>query len=107
MSSIKKDNESFAGGPVDIHLDPQTAHEIAEEEDAPLGVKTVEAAEKVYGKYSKWILFIRLVFPHYRVYARHESLHPVLAWLHISIRWTVRRHIPISLMQLRHLATIV
>ena len=31
--------------------------------EAQLGVKTVEAAEKVYGKYSKWLLFFRCVEP--------------------------------------------
>ena len=33
-------------------------YEVAEEVDAHMGVKKVEAAEKVYGKYSKWALFI-------------------------------------------------
>lgn len=62
MSSIKKDNESFGGTPADVTIDPRTAREIEEEEDAHLGVKTVEAAEKVYGKYSKWFLFIGYVY---------------------------------------------
>ena len=29
---------------------------------AHIGVKTVEATHKVYGKYSKWFLFIRCAF---------------------------------------------
>lgn len=29
---------------------------------AHLGVRRVEASEKVFGKYSKWCLFIRCVF---------------------------------------------
>ncbi|KAJ3548443.1 hypothetical protein NM688_g5297 [Phlebia brevispora] len=59
MSSIKKDSDSF-GGTADVVIDPRTALELEEEQDAHVGVKTVEAAEKVYGKYSKWFLFIGL-----------------------------------------------
>ena len=32
-----------------------------QEEDAHAGVRVVEAAEKVYGEYSKWFLFIGCV----------------------------------------------
>ncbi|KAL1938676.1 hypothetical protein VTO73DRAFT_11279 [Trametes versicolor] len=39
-------------------IDPELARKIREEEDAHLGVKTVEAAERVYGRWSKWFLFI-------------------------------------------------
>ncbi|KAH9895800.1 drug:h+ antiporter [Cubamyces lactineus] len=39
-------------------IDPSLAQEIQEEEDAHLGVKTVEAAERVYGRYTKWLLFV-------------------------------------------------
>ncbi|KAI0367328.1 drug:h+ antiporter [Pilatotrama ljubarskyi] len=39
-------------------IDPHLAQKIQEEEDAHLGVKTVEAAERVYGRYSKWFLFL-------------------------------------------------
>ncbi|KAI0635481.1 drug:h+ antiporter [Trametes polyzona] len=39
-------------------LDFDTKHELDSEADAHLGVLTVEAAEKVYGRYSKWFLFI-------------------------------------------------
>ena len=60
-SSIKKDSSSFTGTPRDIILDTKTAQEVEEEQDAHLGVKTVEAAEKVYGRYSKWFLFIGYV----------------------------------------------
>ena len=42
-------------------LDRETAQVIQAEEDAHLGVKAVEAAEKVYGRYSKWFLFIGCV----------------------------------------------
>ena len=57
-SSIKKDSDSFAGAPANVIIDAKTAQELEAETDAHLGVKTVEAAEKVYGKYSKWWLFI-------------------------------------------------
>ena len=42
-------------------FDPRIAEELQAEEDAHVGVKAVEAAEKVYGKYSKWFLFIGCV----------------------------------------------
>ncbi|PSS03712.1 hypothetical protein PHLCEN_2v3966 [Hermanssonia centrifuga] len=58
--SLKKDSGSFTGSgvPDDLAIDPRTAQEVEEEQDAHVGVKTVEAAEKVYGKYSKWFLFL-------------------------------------------------
>ncbi|THH28555.1 hypothetical protein EUX98_g5621 [Antrodiella citrinella] len=56
MSSIKKDTASSQ----EPELDLRTAEEIQAEQDAHLGVKTVEAAEKVYGRHSKWFLFIGL-----------------------------------------------
>ena len=42
-------------------LDPEIAEELEAEEDAHGGVRTVEAAEQVFGKYSKWFLFIGYV----------------------------------------------
>lgn len=42
---------------LDVHMQAAVAREI----DAHVGVKRVQAAEKVYGKYSKWILFISYV----------------------------------------------
>ncbi|OJT02311.1 Siderophore iron transporter 3 [Trametes pubescens] len=39
-------------------LDSATKLEIDAEADAHLGVRTVEAAEQVYGRYSKWFLFV-------------------------------------------------
>lgn len=52
MSMLKKDDQSVilqvSEPPDDLQL----------EQDASVGVKTVEAAEKVYGKHSKWFLFI-------------------------------------------------
>ncbi len=58
--SLKKYSGSFTGSgvPDDLAIDPRTAQEVEEEQDAHVGVKTVEAAEKVYGKYSKWFLFL-------------------------------------------------
>lgn len=38
-------------------IDPHLAEVIEAEVDAHVGVKKVEAAEKVYGRYSKWFLF--------------------------------------------------
>nr|VWP00768.1 C3H1-type domain-containing protein [Ganoderma boninense] len=46
-------------------LDEQTVKELQAEQDAHLGVKAVEAAEKVYGRYSKWLLFIGLALASY------------------------------------------
>ncbi|KAI0759138.1 drug:h+ antiporter [Trametes elegans] len=42
-----------------------TKIELETEEDAHLGVKTVEAAEKVYGRYSKWFLFVGIALASY------------------------------------------
>ncbi|EMD31052.1 hypothetical protein CERSUDRAFT_163556 [Gelatoporia subvermispora B] len=39
--------------------------ELEAEQDAHVGVKKVEAAEKVYGRYSKWFLFIGLALASY------------------------------------------
>ncbi|KAH9846877.1 drug:h+ antiporter [Lenzites betulinus] len=46
-------------------IDPDLARKIQEEEDAHVGVKTVEAAEKVYGRYSKWFLFVGIALASY------------------------------------------
>lgn len=40
-------------------IDTSVVLAVRAEEDAHVGVKKVEAAEKVYGRYSKWFLFIR------------------------------------------------
>ncbi|KAI0329355.1 drug:h+ antiporter [Cubamyces sp. BRFM 1775] len=60
--SIGSDNALEAGIP---RLDFTTKIEIEAEEDAHLGVKTVEAAEKVYGRYSKWFLFVGIALASY------------------------------------------
>ncbi|KAH9896440.1 drug:h+ antiporter [Cubamyces lactineus] len=60
--SIGSDNALEAGIP---RLDFTTKVEIEAEEDAHLGVKTVEAAEKVYGRYSKWFLFVGIALASY------------------------------------------
>ena len=56
-------------------LDARVEQQLQAEADAHLGVKKVEAAEKVYGKYSKWFLFLGcapspLLFSFLRVRAR-------------------------------------
>ena len=38
-------------------LDARTASELAREADAHAGVRRVEAAARVYGRYSRWVLF--------------------------------------------------
>lgn len=60
MSDLKKDSGLY--GPQDERIiDPRTEQEVEEEKDAHVGVKTVEAAEKVYGRYSKWLLYLGCV----------------------------------------------
>ncbi|PAV16768.1 MFS polyamine transporter [Pyrrhoderma noxium] len=56
------DSEHGVDSPV---LDPRTHEEIQREIDAHVGVARVEAAEKVYGKYSKWVLFSSLALACY------------------------------------------
>ena len=60
MTSTKKNNV-FTGLPDERVIDPRTEEEIEAERDAHVGVKIVEAAEKVYGRYSKWFLFLGYV----------------------------------------------
>ncbi|KAI0781782.1 drug:h+ antiporter [Abortiporus biennis] len=59
------DDSSLGGLDGEQVLDQTTVAEIEEEQDAHIGVKAVEAAEKVYGKYSKWFLFIGLALASY------------------------------------------
>ncbi|KAI0354154.1 drug:h+ antiporter [Trametes cingulata] len=61
-SSLHSDGALEAAIP---KLDFATKIEIESEEDAHLGVKTVEAAEKVYGRYSKWFLFVGIALASY------------------------------------------
>lgn len=59
MASLKK-KESDS----DLSGSPQWVSSTANRTDADeaqVGVKVVEAAEKVYGRYSKWFLFIGYV----------------------------------------------
>ncbi|TBU22782.1 drug:h+ antiporter [Dichomitus squalens] len=46
-------------------LDEDIERELEAEEDAHIGVKAVEAAEKVYGRHSKWFLFIGIALASY------------------------------------------
>ncbi|KAH8109673.1 drug:h+ antiporter [Phellopilus nigrolimitatus] len=53
-------------------LDARTQDEVAQEVDAHVGVKRVEAAEKVHGRYSKWTLFVSLGLASY-IYSLDSS----------------------------------
>ena len=80
-----------------------TKIELETEEDAHLGVKTVEAAEKVYGRYSKWFLFVGCV-PRFLSTTRRVRPNPVAAQyrprvLHLLSGW----HDDVQLPRLCHL----
>jgi hypothetical protein len=51
MSDLAKDSGSYHSDQADVF----------KADEPQIGVKTVEAAEKVYGRYSKWFLFIGFV----------------------------------------------
>lgn len=53
-------------------IDTRTAEELSREADAHLGVKRVEAARKVFGRYSNWVLFISLGLASY-IYSLDSS----------------------------------
>ena len=59
---------------------------------AHIGVKTVEATHKVYGKYTKWFLFIRYALQFLFLSWSHES--HCIAWVSppTSTRWMEQRH---------------
>ncbi|KAI0076314.1 drug:h+ antiporter [Panus rudis PR-1116 ss-1] len=59
MSSLKKDDGSDFGGDDHQHSRPVVDIEQPDPE-AVVGAKTVEASAKVWGKYSKWALFISI-----------------------------------------------
>ena len=61
MQEATKDHDLFNGPPDEKVADPGTLESVSGEAEAYTGVKTVEAAEKVYGKYSKWLLFLGYV----------------------------------------------
>lgn len=56
-AGLEERNVGAGAGP----LDARTQAELLREADAHVGVKKVEAATRVYGPYSKWILFISCV----------------------------------------------
>lgn len=60
-SSQTEPSVHSAGDTRPPRLDTSIIHAVRVEEDAHVGVKKVEAAEKVYGRYSKWVLFARYV----------------------------------------------
>lgn len=75
-----------------LYLDSRTAAQIQAEEDAHIGVKTSQAAYKIYGKYSKWSLFAGCVFYIYRsCYHDRLNVGSVLDFRHTYIRWTALR----------------
>ena len=62
--------------------DERTVAVLQVEEDAHLGVKAVEAAEKVYGRYSKWFLFVGCVLvPLLPARLERLDLRPPASWL--------------------------
>ncbi|KZP28418.1 MFS general substrate transporter [Athelia psychrophila] len=63
------DLESTQGSP---RLDTRTFVAVQAEQEAHLGVKTVEAAERVYGRFAKWFLFIGLGLASY-IYSLDSS----------------------------------
>lgn len=67
MSPIKEKDVEYGSRDVVQNLphdvgavDSRTAEELTREADAHIGVKRVEAARKVFGRYSNWVLFISL-----------------------------------------------
>lgn len=61
MTSLKKkESGSYLSGSPQWDS-PESRGSSSDTDDAQAGVKVVEAAEKVYGKYSKWFLFIGYV----------------------------------------------
>ena len=61
MQEATKDRDLFNGPPDEKVADPGAPESVSEEAEAYTGVKTVEAAEKVYGKYTKCLLFLGCV----------------------------------------------
>ncbi|KAF8880998.1 drug:h+ antiporter [Infundibulicybe gibba] len=57
---MSKQEEESRVGSEDGHRSPTSAVTGAEDVSAHEGVKTVQATHKVYGKYSKWFLFVSL-----------------------------------------------
>lgn len=81
MSSIKEKERDTEYGSHDVAqdlpydtgaVDSRTAEELAREADAHLGVKRVEAARKVFGRYSNWVLFVSLGLASY-IYSLDSS----------------------------------
>lgn len=58
MDPAKKDSDSIELPHLDVSDDASSVAGVA------LGVQTVEAAEKVYGKHTKWFLFLGHVLLH-------------------------------------------
>ncbi|PIL29490.1 MFS general substrate transporter [Ganoderma sinense ZZ0214-1] len=62
-------------------LDPDVADEIEAEEDAHGGVAAVEAAEQVFGQYSKWFLFIGIGLASYVYSLDNQTTSNYLPWV--------------------------
>ena len=74
MDLQKKDSGSYKSSQLNtFERDP----EHFEADEPQVGVKTVEAAEKVYGKYSKWFLFIGYVMSRFS-FSRQRSSYALL-----------------------------
>ena len=69
--SESRDVESHQGPLPLSGLDTEILVAVQAEEDAHIGVKKVEAAERVYGRFSKWFLFIGSVIPLSNIGTRH------------------------------------
>jgi len=65
MSNMALDREgSVHSKHTDVEKDAAAALDISSEEEyVHQGVKTVEATNKIFGKYSKWALFVGYVSP--------------------------------------------
>ncbi|EIW85960.1 MFS general substrate transporter [Coniophora puteana RWD-64-598 SS2] len=63
---------SIRSGDAALALDGDAVAALAAEQDAHVGVKRVEAAQRVYGRYSRWALFIGLGLASY-IYSLDSS----------------------------------
>ena len=76
----------------EFHHQPSPSIEAERESDAHAGVKRVEAAEKVYGRYSKWVLFISCVLCQFQV-PPSEIMALGLVSRRTFTHWTAQQHI--------------
>ena len=62
------------------------------EAEAHEGVLAIEATHQVFGKYSKWALFIRCVALLVSQYGVAHDVYSVWVWRRTFTRWMVRPH---------------